>query len=207
MTVGNEVRSSLDHWSATEWRPAMWHATQAITLTAAKRYPEAEPGDAFRRLIRDEIDVFSSMAAPDIDFVASRFPVPVPSDQSDRRPDIADVLYAVHRYLHVDESEMPAGCQVIPHAEGVPLCEIASGRLWLRATAAIAMVAVAVFSPENAGEKIPPAYFLSWRDHQFPIAEWWGRRDDFGAIVAEARIQQFALDFGPLWDAWGPTRQ
>ena len=185
----------------------MWHATEALALTAAKRYPDLEPGAAFRQMVRDEVDVFSAMAAPDIDFVLSRFPVPVPSDQPDGRPDIADLLYAVHRYLHVDESEMPAGCQVIPHAEGVPMCEIANGRLWLRATAAIAMDAVAVFAPENDDERIPESYFLAWREYQFPIAEWWGRRDDFGSIVGAARIEQFPLDFGAAWDVWGPARQ
>lgn len=206
MSVGAEVRSGLDHWSAGEWRPAMWHATAALELTAVKRYPTLEPEEAFKQTIRDEVDTFSAMVAPDIDFVASRFPVPVPSDQPDGRPDIADLLYAVHRYLHVDESAMPAGCQVVPHAEGVPLFNIAHGRLWLRATAAIGLLAIAVFAPENQGQSIPKPYFLSWREHSFPVAEWWGRRDDFGAIVAESAIEQYALDFGPAWDAWGSAR-
>ena len=33
MTVGEEVRSSLDHWSVGEWRQAFWHATAALEQT------------------------------------------------------------------------------------------------------------------------------------------------------------------------------
>lgn len=205
MTVGDEVRRSLDHWSATEWRPAMWHATQVLQLTASKRYPSLDESAAFKQTLRDELAVFGAMAAPDIDFFGSRFPLPVPSDRPDGRPDIADVMYGVYRYLHVDEMEMPAGCQVIPHAEGVPLIEIAAGRLWLRATAAIALVAVGVFAPENGGQWIPDDYFLSWGQYDFQIQDSWGQRDKFLELVAETPILKYPLDFAEVWNTWAPV--
>lgn len=205
MTVGDEVRKALDHWSVGEWRPAMWHATGALEMTATKRYPKLDPPAAFKQTIRDDIEILGAMASPDIDFVASRFPVPVPTDRPDGRPDIADVLYAVHLYLHVDESQMPAGCQVVPHAEGVPLFEIANGRIWLRATVAIALLAVAVFAPENGGQTIPDSYFLSWREYDFKVEDAWGQHDKFRELVASADIPRSTLDFGTAWDVWGPV--
>lgn len=205
MTVGDEVRSALDHWSRGEWRPALWHATAALNKTADKRYPALDEGAAFRQTLRDEVDIFGAMAAGDIDLVNSRFPLPVPSDQPDGRPDIADVMYAVHRYLHVDESVMPAGCQVVPPAEGMSMFAIANGRLWLRATAAIGLVAVSVFAPENEGQPIPESYFLSWQNYDFMVSDSWAQREAFRQVMANSPVPQYTLDFGAAWDAWAPT--
>ncbi|MCW1960106.1 MAG: hypothetical protein KIH64_016500 [Mycobacterium sp.] len=206
MTVGDEVRSGLDHWSRQEWRPALWHATEALNKTADKRYPALDEGAAFRQTLRDDVDIFAAMAAGDIDFVGSRFPLPIPSDQPDGRPDIADLMFAVHRYLHVDEAEMPAGCQVVPPAEGVSMFVIANGRLWLRATAAIAMLTVSVLAPENEGQPIPESYFLSWRNYDFLVSASWGEGAEFRRLVASVPIQRYTLDFGNAWDAWAPVR-
>ena len=100
VTVGEQVQIALDHWSVGDWRSAMWHATAALDETAAKRYPLLGPAPRFRRIVRDDLDIFAALTAPDINLVESRFPVPVSSDQLDSRPDIADLLYGVHQYLH-----------------------------------------------------------------------------------------------------------
>ena len=205
MTVGEQVRSSLDHWSVGEWRQAMWHATAALEQTAVKRYPTLDPAEAFRETIRADVDVFGAMAGPDIDFEVSRFPLPVDSDRPDQRPDIADVLYAVHRYLQGEESAMPAGFEVVPHVEGEPLFNIDNGRLWLRASAALGMLAIAVFSPVNKGQEIPGSYHLGWQQHIFHVVGWWGWRDHFREIVTNADVPRFALDFAPEWENWQPT--
>jgi hypothetical protein len=183
----------------------MWHATAALDETASKRYPWLDPAPRFKRTVRVDLDIFAAMTAPDIDFVNSRFPVPVPGDGSDRRPDIADVLYAVHRYLHEDENAMPAGCEITAHAEGVPMFEIASGRLWLRASAVLGLLGIAVFSAENKGEQIPENYQLGWRQHVFHVCGWWGWQNHFRDIVSRTDIPQFTLDFAEEWDTWGPV--
>lgn len=205
MSVGDEVRRSLDHWSAGEWRPSLFHATAAVDETAEKRYPYLDPATRFKQTVRDDVDVFSGMTGPDIDLASSRFPVPVDTDQPDGRPDIADVLYGIHRFLHDDESALPAGFDVEPHAEGIPLFNISQGHLWLRATATLGLLAVAVFSPENKGEQIPGSYQLGWAQQTFHVVGWWGWRDHFREIVHNAGIPTVALDFGPEWEAWTPV--
>jgi hypothetical protein len=182
----------------------MWHATAAADETAAKRYPQLGPDQRFRRIIRDDVDIFAAMTAPDIDLVSSRFPLPVPSDLPDRRPDIADVLYAVHRYLHEDENAMPAGCEITAHADGVPMFEIGGGRLWLRGSAVLGMLGIAVFAVENRGEHIPEAYTLGWRQYVFHIAGWWGWQSHFRDIVSQTLMPHYTLDFAEQWDAWQP---
>lgn len=205
VTVGDEVRSSLDHWSAGEWSQSLAHATVALEETAEKRYPSLDPAARFKQTVRDDVDVFGAMAAPDIELVESRFPVPVESDQPDGRPDIADVLYAVHRYLHGDASAMPAGFNVEPHADNIPLFNISKGKLWMRGTAALGVLALVVFAPENKGEPIPGSYQLGWAQHVFHVVGWWGWQDHFREIVHNAGITQYTLDFGPEWPAWSPV--
>jgi len=195
----------LDHWTTGEGRSAMWHATAALDETAIKRYSWLDPASRFTRTVRDDLDIFAAMTAPDIDFVNSRFPVPVPSDSADQRPDIADVLYAVHRYLHEDENAMSAGCEITAHAEGVPMFEIARGRLWLRASAVLGLLCIAVFAAENKGEQIPEPYELGWRQHVFHVCGWWGWQNHFREIVSHTEIPQFTLDFAEEWDTWGPV--
>lgn len=183
----------------------MWHATAAVEETAAKRYPWLDPGPRFRRTVRDDADIFGALAAPDIDFVNSRFPIPVPADADEGHPDIADLLYGVHRYLHEDENAMAAGCEITPHADGVPMFEIASGRLWLRASAALGLLGIAVFAGENKGEQIPETYHLGWRQYTFHVAGWWGWQNHFREILSLTPIPTFTLDFADEWDSWAPV--
>ncbi|WP_313673692.1 hypothetical protein [Mycolicibacterium sp.] len=205
MSVGEEVRSSLDHWSEGQWRQAMAHATVALEETAAKRYPTLDPADRFKRTVRDDVDIFGGMAGPEIDFVHSRFPVPVHSDQPDGRPDIADLLYAVHRYLQGNQADMRAGCDIEAHAAGIPLFNISKGHLWLRATAALGLLAIAVGAPENRGESIPGNYQLGWQQQVFHVVGWWGWRDHLRDIFHGAGLTLEELDFGPEWPAWAPV--
>ena len=205
VTVGEQVQASLDHWSVGDWRSALWHATAALDETAAKRYPVLGPSPRFKRMLRDDVDIFAAMTAPDINFVESRFPVPVSSDLPDRRPDIADVLYAVHRYLHEDENAMLAGCEITPHADGCVDVRNRSGRLRLRGSAVLGLLGIAVFSAENKGELIPEPYTLGWREHVFHISGWWGWQNHFRDIVSLTPIPKYTLDFAEEWDTWGPV--
>lgn len=204
VSVGDDVRSSLDHWSVEEWQSALWHATAALDDTAAKRYPAWDEAARFRQTVRDDVDVFGAMAGPDIDFKASEFPVMVESDSPYGRPDIADVLYGVHRYLRGEEYALPAGLEVVPHVQAEPLFNISNGRLWLRASAVLGLLAIAVFAPENKGELIPGPYHLGWQQQTFHVVGWWGWREHFREIVTNAGITQFPLDFGAEWDSWSP---
>jgi hypothetical protein len=182
----------------------MLHATAAVDETAAKRYGLLDEGVRFKRTVRDDIDIFTALAAPDIDFVGSRFPVPVPSDLPDGYPDMADLLSGVHQFLHGDESAMAAGCEITAHANGVPMFEILRGKLWLRASAALGLLGVAVFAEENKNEQIPESYMLGWRQHIFHVYGWWGWQNHFREIVAQTPITQYPLDFAQEWDNWAP---
>ncbi len=205
MTVGEQVQAALDYWSVEDGRSALWHATNAVDETAAKRYPGEDPESRFKRTVRDDVDIFGALTAADLDFTASRFPVRVASELPDGRPDIADLLCAVHRYLHEDEGVLSAGCEITPHAAGVPMFEIISGRLALRASAALGLLGIATFAEENKDESIPENYHLGWQQYVFHVNAWWGWQNHFRAILARAAVPQVPLDFAEEWDSWTPV--
>jgi hypothetical protein len=206
--VGDAVRRSLDHWEARQWNEAMVQACNAVDTTARKRYPQLGVASRFKRTIRDSLDIFGLMAAPSIDFAQTRFPIAVKSDLPDGRPDIADVLFGVHRRDHGHEDEIPNGFDLTPHSPRPLTVHIwRSGKIQLPAAAAIGLLAVAVFAPENKGEAIPDGYQLSWYQHVFHICLWWGWQDHFREIISTAQIPQATLDFAEFWNDWTPLAE
>jgi hypothetical protein len=93
----------------------MLHACDAVDGTAKKRYLQQGVATRFKGIIRESLDIFGLMAAPAIDFDRSRFPIAVKSDLPDGCPDIADVLYGIHRWCHGREEDLPDGFELTPH--------------------------------------------------------------------------------------------
>ena len=183
----------------------MFHACNAIDGTAKKRYPQVGVAVRFKRTTRDALDIFRAMASPGIDFDQTRFPITVKSDLPDKRPDIADVLYGVHRRTHGHDDELPDGFQLTPHGPRVGGVHIwRNGKIELPASAVIGLLAIAVFAPENKGEAVPDGYRLSLYEHVFPIGAWWGWQDHFREMVSVAESPHMPLDFGDLWNDWTP---
>ncbi|BAV42738.1 hypothetical protein SHTP_3759 [Mycobacterium ulcerans subsp. shinshuense] len=189
------------------WDVAMLHACNAVDDTSRKRYPSLGAGTRFRRVIRDAVDIYGVMATPGVDLENTRFPVAVRSDLTpEMRPDIADVLYGIHRWLHGHDEESATGFEVSPYVNGSAALRVASdGKIQLPKTAILGLLAIAVFAPENKGEVIPPDYQLSWFDHVFFVSAWWGWQDHFREIVNVDRSSLVALDFGNSWSDWAPV--
>lgn len=158
MTVGASVKQSLEQWDRKMWDVAMLHACNAVDDTSRKRYPSLGAGTRFRRVIRDAVDIYGVMATPGVDLENTRFPVAVRSDLTpEMRPDIADVLYGIHRWLHGHDEESATGFEVSPYVNGSAALRVASdGKIQLPKTAILGLLAIAVFAPENKGEVIPP---------------------------------------------------
>ncbi len=189
------------------WDVAMLHACNAVDDTSRKRYPSLGAGTRFRRVIRDAVDIYGVMATPGVDLENTRFPVAVRSDLTpEMRPDIADVLYGIHRWLHGHDEESATGFEVSPYVNGSAALRVASdGKIQLPKTAILGLLAIAVFAPENKGEVISPDYQLSWFDHVFFVSAWWGWQDHFREIVNVDRSSLVALDFGNSWSDWAPV--
>jgi hypothetical protein len=206
VNVADSIRQALNHWDRKEWDTAFFHACNAVDATAKKRYPQLGVAARFKSTVRDSVDIFGVMTAPGIDFDQSRFPIAVKSDLPDGRPDIADVLYGIHRCGHGHADELPQGFELTPHGPRAAGTHIwRDGKMQLPAAAVLGLVAIAVFAPENKGEVIPVDYQLSWFEHVFRISAWWGWQDHFREIVSVDQAPQEPLDFGEWWDAWEPV--
>ena len=183
----------------------MLHACNAVDGTAKKVYPSLGPNARFTRLIRENYAVFGPMGAPGIDLVATRFPVALPRAKAPGgKPDIADVIYGIHRCSHGHGDELPDGFALIADAAGPPRrtrLEFARGKVRLSDRAIFGLLAVAVMHAVNRDQATPSlnSYFLTYgATVRLFINEWWGRAADFPAVAATDPVPSVKMDFGPM---------
>lgn len=100
-------------------------------------------------------------------------------------PDLAEVVYEVFRCGHAHGDETPLEFQ-ITKSDGGFFSEWELGPNTLRMPDRIlwALTGIAVLSRVNYRIRGGEACWLSLGDEKFPIAEWWGRENDFRPIAA-----------------------
>lgn len=200
MNVGGSVRKSIDDWEAGELDSAMMHACNAVDGTANKLYPTLRNNVRFTQFLRDNYSILGPMGAPGVNLIETRFPVSVNHPKAPGgKPDLADVIYGIHRCSHSHGDELPDGFELIPDAGGpARLTRIKIGRGTIRLSDRIifGLIAVAVLSPANIDQSVPDGYYLTFgADSKLIINEWWGRVTDFPAIVASDPMPLVTLDF------------
>lgn len=154
MNVGDSVGHAIDEWRRHKWDAAMLHACNAVDGTGKKRYPRLGVGRRFKHTIRDSIDIFRMVATPGLDVELIRFPAAVKSDLPDKRPDIADVMYGIHRCAHGHGDELPRGFELTRIANGgksVELMMARDGRVQLSSSVVLGLLAIAITAPEKQG--------------------------------------------------------
>jgi hypothetical protein len=203
MKVGGHVRKAIDDWLLGEPEPAMMHACAAVDGTAAKVYPNLGSKTRFTRLLRENYAVFGPMGAPGIDLEASRFPISVKKPTAPGgEPDMADVIYGIHRCCQAHGDELPDGFELLPDAAGrsrrTRLLVEKAGKMRLSDRTIFGLLAVAVLSEANVDQTIPDRYTLSYgHGTVMRIHEWWGRAGDFVSTVAtDPPPGPVKLDFG-----------
>jgi len=211
MKVGDSVRKAIDDWEQGELEAAMLHACNAVDGTAKKLYQALGSNAGFTRLLRENYGVFGPMAAPGIDLVATRFPVKVERPKAQGgKPDIADVIYGIHRCTHGHGHELPDGFELLPDAAGPDRQTrllVERGKVRLSDRAIFGLLAVAVLSPANTDQTVPQGYHLSLGGATFLINDWWGRVNDFASIAAQVPLPHVTLDFGDWMDITNETKQ
>jgi hypothetical protein len=201
MKVGESVRKSIDDWTHNEFESAMLHACNAVDGTAKKIYPTLRNNERFTRFLRENYSILGPMGAPGIDVIETRFPVPVRHPTAaGGKPDLADVIYGIHRCTHGHGDELPEGFALIQNAAG-PIQKthmmIAPGKVRLSDRIIFGLIAVAVLSPVNKNQSVPDTYYLTFgASEKLMINEWWGRAADFSAILAREVLPLIKLDCG-----------
>jgi hypothetical protein len=207
MKVSDSVRFAIDAYTRRELESAMLHACNAIDGTAAKICPGVGSRRRFTNLLRERLLILGAWGLGGIDLVQTRFPVGVKSPAaSDGRPDIADVIYSVHRCTHGHGDELPDGFALTessePNGDGMVVSEIeiVNGSIRLPDLIVMGLCMVAVTSPANADQQIPPTYWIKWRGKPLVVSEWWGRGEALIAEVAQLSMPQVKLDFREWMD-------
>jgi hypothetical protein len=200
--VGDSVRKSIDDWEKDEQESAMLHACNAVDGTAKKTYPDLGNAARFTKLLRANYAILGPMGMPGTNLVETRFPVNIKRPlASDGKPDIADVIYGIHRCSHGHGDELPEGFKLIADAKGIAgitTIEVVRGAIRLSDRMIFALIAVAVLSPMNCDQTVPDGYSLTFgaKRRRLIINEWWGKEADFPAIVAEEPMPpSVTLDF------------
>jgi hypothetical protein len=205
MRVGDSVRKAIDDWEQGELESAMLHACNAIDGTASKLYPALGSNARFTQLLRENYGILGPMSLPGIDLVATRWPVKVERPKAaGGTPDIADLIYGIHRCTHGHGAELPDGFELVRDAAGparVTRLTCEKGKVRLSDRVIFGLLAVTVLSSANTDQRVPDGFYLSFAGTQFPINEWWGRASDFALVLAQEPMAQVKLDFTDWMDS------
>jgi hypothetical protein len=201
MNVGNSVRKAIDDWALGELESSILHACNAIDGTAKKLFPKLGNTARFTRLLRENYEILGPMGIPGVDLTKTRFPVQVERPKAPGgKPDVADVIYGIHRCTHGHGDELPRGFELLQDAAfsaRLTRMEVEEGKVRLSDRVIFGLIAVAVLAPVNIGQSVPPDYYLTFGDSvRMPINEWWGRAADFPAIAATEPVPRVELNFG-----------
>jgi len=204
MNVANSIRKAIDDWEQDELESAMLHACNAVDGTASKLYPNLKSNnERFTRVLRENYAILGPMGAPGIDLIKTRFPVTVQRPKAPGgKPDIADVIYGIHRCSHGHGEDLPDGFSLIQDAAGpkrLTHMRVEQGKVRLSDRIIFGLLAVAVLSPANKDQVTSAldGYHLTFGDSTtLIINEWWGRASDFPTIAAQDPTPLVELDFG-----------
>jgi len=205
VNIGNSVRKAIDDWERGEADAAMLHACNAVDGTARKVYPSLRSNARFTQLLRDNYAILGPMGMPGINLVETRFPVKVQRPKAPGgKPDLADVIYGIHRCSHGHGEELPDGFELIPDARQPvrpgelrkTTVKVVRGAIQLSDRIIFGLIAVAVLSPANKDQRVPDDYYLTFgATEKLVINEWWGRAADFPAVAAREPMPNTTIDF------------
>jgi hypothetical protein len=206
MKISNSVRKAIDDLQLGERESAMLHACNAVDGTAHKIYPRLGNKARFTRFLRENYLILGPMALPGLDLRETFFQVTVQGVTAPGgKPDIADVVYCIHRCCHGHGDELPEGFRLIPDVAGrarLTRTAVARGQLRLSDRIIPGLLAVVVLSPVNKNQfdNRLSGYWLSYSSNnatqKLLINEWWGRRKHFPEVLAkDPQLQIGGLDF------------
>jgi hypothetical protein len=209
--VGDSVRKSIDDWTLGQHEFAMLHACNAVDGTAKKLHPALGNKARFTRILRDNYSIFGPMGIPGINLVDTRWPVKTTGNTAaGGLPDIADVIYTIHRCTQGHGDELPDGFALIPNAagpDGYTKMTAAMGKVQLSDRVIFGLLAVAVLSPVNTDQRVPDGYHFTFAGTVLPINEWWGRAADFPSISALHPLPNITIDFAHWMDVAQPDKK
>lgn len=154
----------------------MLHACIAIDGTAGKSYSGLGNRARFVRMIEEHLWLVEPMLAMGINLDTTDFRVMVGADKATR---FSTFLYEIFRCHLAHGEEIPPGYTIKKresdhYRDGT----LGISQLDVPDTIIFALLAVVVFSPVNASQRIEGNYWLTYAETRFVINDWWGRMVD-----------------------------
>jgi len=197
--VADSVRKSLADYELGELDFAMMHACMAVDGTSKKLFPEMRKhSHRFTRVLRENYDIIGPMGMPGINLETTRWPVII---KDIPEPDVADLIYSIHRCSHGHGDELPDGFELIREAnKGTNRVTtlIEPGKVRLSDCMIFALLAIAVTCPVNENLHAPDTNFLSFNGVEFLINDLWGRREYFVSAIQTLNMPSITLNLGKL---------
>lgn len=218
MEVGKSISKAAAEGLSGDLDSAMLHACNAVDGTAKKLYPALGVGTRFRKLLRESYASILEPMMPGINLAQTVFPVQVHGASGPGGlPDVADILYVIHRCNHGHGAPLPVGYELIRDTTVEPPRTTMSLALnpngdWvvsLSDRSIYGIAAVALLSPANVGQVLD-GFHVTYSSVSGDIRvrlnnDWWGRTDDFAAITAMDRNRSSqTLDFRNVMPARTP---
>jgi hypothetical protein len=175
------------------FEPALLHACIAIDATARRLFPAMMIGARYVSTLRGYYWLLEPMIGVGLNLENTRFGNV--GLKKNPNPDLAEIIYEIFRCNHAHGDAVPIKFSVTrSHGGWDSTWEIAHGELHMPDRVLWALLGIAVFSKANAGESTAGNAWLSLGDEHFPIAEWWGREDDFRPIATRYNTRRVKLE-------------
>jgi hypothetical protein len=115
MDVGKSVSKAIAECLGGDLESAMLHACNAVDGTATKVYPALGVGARFTTLLRTNYASVLEPMMPGVNLAETAFPMRIPNASAPGGlPDVADVLYVIHRCNHGHGAPLPSATSSYP---------------------------------------------------------------------------------------------
>jgi len=113
----------------------------------------------------------------------------------------------VHRCSHGHGEALPGGFELHSNTGQNGYTQVTitkevpgAGRVRFSDRTIFGLLAVAVFSPANADQRVPDGYHFTFGRPplRLEINHWWGHAADFPAVAAQESMPRVTLDFGHM---------
>lgn len=191
--MAERIRCALDDVGAGKLMSALMHACAAVDGTGAKLYPDKKVRDRFVETFDRYLWIVEPMLAIGINLEETTFKWIVLEKRPAR---FSEIIYEIFRCNLAHGTEVPPGFNVVLRkSDEHRSVLIGQQQLVLPDTIIFALLAVAVFSTANAGQKIGADSWLSCGTMHFTIDEWWGREADARISLSTVKMPRIKMDF------------
>jgi hypothetical protein len=191
--MAERVRCALDDAGAGKLMSALMHACAAVDGTGAKLYQGKKGRGRFVETFDRYLWVIEPMLAVGINLEETTFKWIA----LEKRPStLSEIIYEIFRCNLAHGTEVPPGFEVLfRKSDEHRSVLIGQQQLVLPDTIIFALLAVAVFSAVNAGQKIGADSWLSCGTMHFTIDEWWGREADARICFSTVKTPRIKMEF------------